>query len=1062
MSIRYLSEEELNELLYIPEYSTSKLEGGDEVSKEQENIYLYLKEGKIDNQLLKYNQFVLKPHQTIPKYYLLNHVNKVILHYSMGSGKTAGAIFIASYYLDIYKQTQFLNLYNNKSVHDSKKLIHVIGSWQTQNAFIQDLLKPELHFVDVDQIKQIKEKLNSTFKEIRAEGEIEYNRLIKSILKKIEFYGYQAFFNKCFPDINMQKFTQDARALIEEYKNGLIKIEDKILEEFRDSLIIVDEMQKLYSTNGMNSYGFVLSILMKSASKYNIKFVFLTGTILNTSLYEVVDVMNIMNENTIEDHSTYLDQITILDNIVTYKIKESKIDYIRDYFRNIFIYYSNNDGIETEIEIKKYSQPIDKSLSFYDPQLKKNVKDKLEYINSVNNLTKVISKYDENKHIPTEIHVGNIMIKEPNQIMNIYSVEVEGYQADKYLKYLQEESTMSDLIEGDENVSIHDGIFDKNDNSIYYNSGIYSGVGLKYPNIKKYSAIGAELVRICLYSVLKGEKVVVYHERILGFGLKQYVEILNQNGFILYGTSPKKDTRCKICGNELEHHPNSHDFVPMRYEVMYGDISDKDRKQITQLYNSPNNLYGDYISVIFISSIAYSGVSFFNTNNIVILDKISNLSRWKQIYSRIIRTRSHDLLPKEKKYANVYTMVIQHPMEKRNGINLFTREEKYYKLRVILNNYVNNFISDIRDHSISKILLKEQERISEILTLKNENSIFNQDLIQELNNIFKLNKINLNSPWILKKLIKRLTDPENQLSFINMNLLSKHRKLIPIIIKEKYLKLFYDYLDYKEGKNIFCILDRSQKEETVKYNTKFNFADLNYLTLESSIFKQILLDLTTMYNKIEKLNDTDKDKHVIYIRNQLMKLVTSIKGKFELIINYKIFWDVIYLIHDEYYVGDEKKFLENHNSDKRDYNSIAGFYYYDKVILKPKEIDLSKNKFLSGDSKIEIKEIQLPRRNKEITVPLNDSQLLFKITSHSALEPTIWYLRVVIIAINDERDNRKKNKGINCSSFNVEKLYMYFPNIDKKMNRKNYCIKLIGVICDEATDKKIKIPTPFE
>lgn len=1060
MSIRYLTEDELNEFI--------KFEGGDSktntknedqiTQKQKDNIYIYLKESQLDNQIIKNKQFVLKPHQTIPKYYLLNHVNRIILHYSMGSGKTAAAIFIASHYLNIYKETQFLNLYNNISTTESKKLIHIIGAWQSQNAFVQDLLKPELHFVDLDRIKEIKEKMNSTFKEIRLEGEMDYKRLVKSIVKKMEFHGYQSFFNKCFPNITTEKYSQDAKILIEEYNKGLIKIEEKILSEFADSLVIVDEMQKLYSSTGMNSYGFVLSVLMKSASKYNIKFVFLTGTILNTSLYEVVDVMNILNEETIEEHSTYLDQITILNNIVTYKIKDSKINYIRDYFKNIFIYYSNTDLSETEMEVKKFIQDTPKQLTFIDQETKKKVKDPIDTVNSVQNLSQLIYKSNPKKAIPTEIHVGNIMIKEPNQMINLYSVEVEGYQAKQYGKYLSEQTTLNQLSDSDENVSIHDGIFDKNDNSIYFNSGIYCGNGLKYPNIKKYSAIGAELVRICLYSVLKGEKVIVYHERILGFGLKQYIEILNQNGFILYGTSPKKDTRCKVCGLELGDHTVNHDFIPMRYEVMYGDISDKDRKQLTQLYNSPNNLYGDYISVMFISSIAYSGVSFFNTNNIVILDKISNLSRWKQIYSRIIRTHSHDLLPKDKQYANVYTMVIKHPDEKRNGVTSFTHEEKYYKLRAILNNYINDFIEDIRKHSITDILLKEQEKIPEIITLKNEESIFNQDLLIELNNMFKQNRINLNSPWRLKQLMTRLNDPRNQLSFINIPLLSKHRKLLLTIIKEKYLRLFYDSFDDK--KNIYCVLTNSETKKTIDYDVKFNFSDLNYLSLESSSFNQLLIDLSTVVEKIRVLEGDEKDKYIINLRNSMLKLVLVTKGKFDKIINYKTFWDVIYLIHDEYYSDDDKKFVENHSSENRNYNNMAGFYYYDRVILKPKNINLAENKFIEPGQEIEIKEISLPKQIKN-SVTINDSPFLFKIISYSPLEPTIWYLRVVVLEETEYKDNRKKNKGVNCASFNVERLYLYFPNISNKINRKNYCINLIGELCTQARDHKIKLPNPF-
>lgn len=1032
------------------DFNDENLSGGDNNQQENENIYIYLKQNKIDNQLVAKNKFILKPHQTIPKYYLLNHTNKIILHYSMGSGKTAAAIFIATYFMDADRRNKFLNVYNGLTINQNRKPVYVIGAWQTQNAFVQDLIKPEFHFIGIQEMKNIKRKMQSSFKEIREEGELEYNRLIKSISKKINFSGYQSFFNECFPDLDEKKYSQDATLLIEEFNKGKLHVNQKFLESLRNSVIIVDEMQRLYSTLGLNSYGFALGAIIKESKEYDIKFVFLTGTILNNSLYEVVDVMNIMNDNEFEPHEKYLDQITILNDISTYKISNSKYQYINDFFKNIFIYYNQVATTEERIaEIKQYYNEVTKPLTFLELPSKVEVKDKIESVNETKHLKELYFKSTSDS-LPDEIHIGNLMIKDSEQYMNLYCLEVQDYQADKYKKYLMETSTLSELSENNETVSIHDGIFDKNDNLIYYTSGYYSGTGLKYPYIKKYSAIGAEMVRMCLYHTIKGEKTVLYHDKIMGFGLKQYIEILNQNGFILYGTSPKQDTRCRICGIEYKDHKNNsnsknfHDFIPMRYVALYGDLSEKERKQLTQLYNAPNNLYGDYISVMFISSVAYSGVSFFNTNHIIILNKINNLSKWKQIYARIIRTHSHDLLPKEKKWANVYTMIIKHPEEKTNGVTQFIREEKYYKLRNILNQYIDNFIKDVAKNSITDALLNHQENITNWITIKNEPSLFKQDLIEEMKFVFKRTKINVDQPWVYQNLIRRICDPENQLTFINLSLMSL-KEISSIVVRQKFLKLFKIDTDYSEQKHIYCIPINQEKTETsAKLSSQFKYSDIMALNIESKRIKNYLIELSTAIT-------TKGEKNIIYIRNALLKLLQNINYNFKEVLHYKTFWDAMYLIRNEYYTDDNTNFIKNHSSDNRNYDRMTGFYYYDHVIMKPKNMD---------EPVKNIEKIKIPRIIPK-DVKLNDSPFYYRILSQTQSETAVWYLRVIIFEPNVFEDRRKQTKGLSCGSFDINRLFPFFPNLNTEDKRKNTCIKLITEICNIANDKKIKIPTPF-
>lgn len=103
-----------------------------------DNIYEVFAETNIDPNLTFTNQFILLPHQVIPKYYLISddNVNKLILNYSLGSGKTAPAVFIILYYLNLYRKYQFINrfaLINSSYMQRNEvdRNVIVVGAWQT-------------------------------------------------------------------------------------------------------------------------------------------------------------------------------------------------------------------------------------------------------------------------------------------------------------------------------------------------------------------------------------------------------------------------------------------------------------------------------------------------------------------------------------------------------------------------------------------------------------------------------------------------------------------------------------------------------------------------------------------------------------------------------------------------------------------------------------------------------------------------------------------------------------------------------------------------------------------
>ena len=119
------------------------------------NVYELLNIQSYDPHAIRTNQFILQPHQVIPKYYILSNanVNKLILHYSLGSGKSSTAIFTLLYNLDLYKMFKFIEHYSPKTSSFIKnnrinQNVIVVGAWQTKAQFEVELLRPEFKITE--------------------------------------------------------------------------------------------------------------------------------------------------------------------------------------------------------------------------------------------------------------------------------------------------------------------------------------------------------------------------------------------------------------------------------------------------------------------------------------------------------------------------------------------------------------------------------------------------------------------------------------------------------------------------------------------------------------------------------------------------------------------------------------------------------------------------------------------------------------------------------------------------------------------------------------------------
>ena len=1038
---------------------TEKEEETGQIINKNINIYKELKDISITSDAIYNKYFIMNYYQTIPRYYLLcNHkdINSCIYNFSVGSGKTAAALFVMLNNIDIYKKFLFNKSFIPTSVKKNlnieiNKNVFVIGSWVTVDAVSNELMKEEFGFVKKFELSKYKKLLTSGIKEDREQAERYKKKLISNMEKYINFYGYQAFVNACFPNLNIQDISQDCKILIDHYRKGELIINPDFKKKLENSIIIVDECQKLYSINGMNSYGFAVMCVNKLAKILNIKMVFLTGTLFNTSLSELVSIVNIMGEYTENEYGKYKTPKGIFNNedclinkeiLPEYSAPVPTNDFIKiaeELLKNRFIYYNHS----------KLSKQIIYIGTLRNIETKREIKAKIKGVSDV----PLLLEYPKRENLPIEQHIGNIAIYNDDEKINmlLYSCEVMGYQKTLYEKYLKIHSSDSlTAVEDDENeqvLSLHDVGFPPPSefikNGIIKNKNEYLGKFMELENIKKYSTIGYNLVKICLEKSLNGEKVICYHNKLNNFGIYQYMLILQANGFVKYNDSVKHNSICKKCGKPYSLHNATteeriknaccNDFMPIYYYYLVGSMSQEERENIiNNVFNVPRNLYGDLLNIMFVSDVAYSGVSFLNTNNIILLSKISNISKWKQICARIIRTKSHVSLPPTRQYANIYTMVIHYPNEKDLTKSKYTHEEKYYIIRNKLDENIEKYIDKITPHTIGHLLFNNPEKIN--INEEEQKDLINMyiyDINNQINNVLdKYVKNEPNKLWKLNTLIDRIQNNKESYTFLNLSKVNKDF-LISVLSTNNKVSIFRYNSD---NTNSLYVRLASHKAQNIKIISKFNFKDLETIPRDENVF-------TVLINKL------DKTEFLINKRKYIDKIIKYCKGDFKILENQEIFWRVIYEIHDEYYENDETNFIFNHASENRNITKVAGFYDNENIILK--------------DGTIKKISVSFPKYEGWKDIPYRFRVSCLQLTSASP-----FYLHVNIIKKqNEQEDGRKISKGITCLGFDMNEIHKIFKLSKADFDNKNeLCLMLLQKVIDKqyANMDDRNLYTPFE
>ena len=259
-----------------------------------ENVYENFKGLTYDNVVESYGHIIVRSYQAIPKYWLSTSPNHrlILMNWTTGSGKTLGGLMTVLRNIKA-KQMSELNGMFMKVNMDIPKVI-VIGEWMTQSQMENELCRREFTLLSEVEWARINKLLNSKSSSDRELGQKLMSKYVKSLKKYIHFIGYQGLVSNLLPHY-IRSGLQEINNMLNDFYADRLKVNTSFLESIRGSIIIVDEMQRLYSASGLNTFGFAIIYLVHHSSEFDLKFALMTGTLLNSSIVELTDVANICN-----------------------------------------------------------------------------------------------------------------------------------------------------------------------------------------------------------------------------------------------------------------------------------------------------------------------------------------------------------------------------------------------------------------------------------------------------------------------------------------------------------------------------------------------------------------------------------------------------------------------------------------------------------------------------------------------------------------------------------------------------------------------------------------------
>lgn len=600
---------------------------------------------------------------------------RILINHETGTGKTITALNTAVEFIKVFKQQTSLNTEEIGS-------IFIIGF--TKSIFKNELLsRVEYGIVNQREIDELKKYLSIQEKNLEQiayirELQTRYNKRINNRTKNgyYKFIGYKELFNKLLViKSNIKIDTLNESLILNYIKTGDIEINLTLLQSFKNSLVICDEIHNVWNTIEKNNWGISLQIIFSYYSN-NIRVLLMSATPLTNSPVEVISLINLLSKK--ENHVKFNDifdtnsKVTEIGKQVITRSLEGKISFIQG--RNVELFPRK------EIMGEKMKHiPLMKFIRCPMSKLQFNTykHESLETSKSGQQPTTESSseEYKLSESIKREMTLYPINLSLYNRYLMDYVLPNPldnklGIFKSNRIRELYEHADTSWL----------------NNNGISFtsteNSAQISGTFMLHENMKEYSSKYSTLYTYLKNIIINKEgKILIFHQYVSNSGVLFISEFLKVNGFLDEFSPPVSNSRCSICFNIMKDHGlkiKDHTYKALRFSLAYGDLSKNQISTTLSKFNASDNKNGDDIKILLGSRFIKEGFDLKSVRHLFITHMPDNISILQQVFGRAVRTNSHAELPLDSRIVKIYILVTSLPLELRH----FSFEEMLYKKKL--------------------------------------------------------------------------------------------------------------------------------------------------------------------------------------------------------------------------------------------------------------------------------------------------------------------------------------------------------------------------------------------
>lgn len=472
----------------------------------------------LDDAITEGNYLKLLGHQQFTQNFINPHTDYKRLHvqWSTGSGKTLAGLSIAMNFIENYRLERDIG---NTEIGS----VFIMGF--SERAFKNDLLKfPEFGFLSREERLRL-DKL----KRLAAAGggatDVEkYRDMVTKIKKRFsnrkgngffKFFGYKAFVNRIFianPEekINLNEMSEEQIRIA--LASGKISYNMELLKEFKNSIMICDEIHNVYNSLEKNNWGIAIqAVLDKEPS---VRIVTLSATPFNNSPTEIVDLLNLLlpPEKRVSRSDFFINEKDLKPGALE-KIGElstGRISFLVDVNPKYYPKMINEGQTLKEIPYLKFTRC---KMSPFQYETYKSV-----YTGALSQDSQYLVDFVlDNPEDPNGIGI---------------------FQTNQIKKLLPEASQKW-----------------KDKHGIDYVNGKIVGDALHIDNLPRYSSKYVEMYKNIMECIKKGlGKIFIYHNIVHMSGVLLIEQILLKNGFLDEFASSSDNTICMRCGCTRKEH----------------------------------------------------------------------------------------------------------------------------------------------------------------------------------------------------------------------------------------------------------------------------------------------------------------------------------------------------------------------------------------------------------------------------------------------------------------------------------------------------------------------------